>query len=148
MTNLPISIPNLPDFAMTDEEVQQALELNVDAEWRGGEITIAPERGKPKYVNRVLIKGIELWKGGYGDIPLATLQKHLLLLFFLGRLRVVKRGAAQFAETDDEEMQPEGLGAAAQEANGISDALFLDPNEVDLDEPLDDAGYDFSALKG
>lgn len=145
MTTLPIAIPDLPDFQMSDEEVQQALQQNVDKEWRGGEITISPERGTPKYANRVLVKGIQIWSGGYGDRPLATLQKHLLLLFFLGRLRVVSRGAARSAETY-EAMQ--STASPVVESSGLSDVLFLDPNEVDLDEPLDDDGYDFSALKG
>lgn len=143
----PIAIPDFPEFNLTDEEIRAALKYPITKSWRGGEITIQEEKidsygdRKPKYANRVLISGIKAWEES-GDRPLATLIKHLLLAFFLGKIS----GSRTVVARDTGDAQRTSMENKHSFAPSTSDTFFIDPSEIpDYDEDID-SDYDFSGL--
>jgi hypothetical protein len=93
MTNddKPIALPRLPDFQLTPEQVQAALKRPIRRRLRR-ELVI-PVEGidretddyKPNAWNRIVRYGMAEFKDATG-IPVATLIRQLLILYFTGNL--------------------------------------------------------------
>ena len=130
--------PALPDFRLTQEEVEQALETPVTEKYRFGEITVQPEGERPRLSNRLLVYAYKLFMQ---DKPMefATLLKALFLLFSTGQLFLVKEGMVIQAT-------PQMLiNAAAQKEEDIDLGFDFSDVTVDMSTDLPD-DYNFNQL--
>lgn len=131
-----LNLPSVPDFRLTQEEIDTALNTPVTEKHRFGEITIQPEGERPRLSNRILVHAYRLYME---DKPMefASMMKALFLHLAMGKLAILKDGMTV-------QLSPQMLVEAAQQ-NSDLDGFDLGDLTVDMNIDLPD-DYNFGNL--
>lgn len=133
-----LNLPTIPDFRLTEDEIDTALRTPVNKKHRFGEITVQPEGERPRLSNRILVHAYRLYME---DKPMefASLMKALFLHLALGKLVVLRDGMAV-------QLTPQMLIEAAETANeSFGDGFDLSDLTIDMHIDLPD-DYNFGNL--
>jgi hypothetical protein len=104
-----VSAPRLPEFRLTPEQIQVALNHPIRSKVRR-ELVLPDEKGtKGNAWNRIVAKGMVEFQDQTG-MPIATLIRQLLVLYFTGNLH--RSDGYQIAATYDFEDDAEAPGTA------------------------------------
>lgn len=120
MNERKLALPRLPQFQLTPEQIEIALRYPIVKKYRR-ELVLPSDQDKANAWNRIVVKGINEFHEQTG-MPIATLVRQLLVLYFTGNLY----------RSDNQSIM------AAYD--------FEDSDNEGSDDYIDDAGFDFPRL--
>src|SRR5688572_19301479 len=84
MNDKKLALPRLPEFQLTREQIEIALKHPIVKKYRK-ELVLPADQQKANAWNRITVKGINEFEA-QGGMPIATLIRQLLVLYFTGNL--------------------------------------------------------------